>query len=595
MTVKIDIGADPGAVVSAFTRIKDGLRDARQAASDFAAIDMSHAELSALEDKIKRLTAALLEMQRASAGVVLSHGLPTPQPSAPGGAPGLPAWYSPPGGGPTGPGGPLSASPRGLPSWYSPPGGTPPAPPPAPALPPLPPQPGRRTPTSSGDDDGGGAVSAIVGMLRGPIGFALSLAGVGGAAKMVGQAVGQSADEAVGNDRLLRTLRDSALDFDKLRDAARGAAGEIGATFGDMQGMTLRYARIAGSDVGSVVDRTKFAAGFARGYGMDQMEGVTIAARAENAGIDPKQLAAAIGDVLEQGGLQGRQSEVANAILKWGENASRQTVTNAQDHDFANMYIGLNATGMPGFRGANAEALISSMNTTISQGGAAGQASQIFASQALAANGVRSLYDQQYILAGGAFQNLSAVGGKNITVLDAELEKLSRDYGAGADMRKASALSGITGWNPQQSLEFLKTYNPGNSSNTYGALRKLNVDPGHMRPDALADISQIVGDNNGQLLGMRDKALKRSDLTDDERKELTAASGENLRGSLVRAYAAHGMDATQGSETVDANAKLSNSLTALGTTLLGPLNEMKGALAPYLPLPPRAWTSSRSS
>jgi hypothetical protein len=423
-------------------------------------------------------------------------------------------------------------------------------------------------------------------MLRGPIGFALSLAGVGGAAKMVGQAVGQGQDEAIGNDKLLRTLRDSALDFDKLRDAVRGAAGAVGVTFAEMGRLSTRYSQIAGSDIGSFVDRAGFAAGVARGYGIDASEGVSLFARGENAGLDPKALAAAIGDVIEQSGMQGRQDEVARAITKWAEGASRQTGSDPQAKDFADMYIGLNSiAGAPGLHGANAEAIISSMNNTITQGGAAGQASQVFASRALADAGVRDAYAQQYLMQGGMFQNLSARGGKNETVLDAEMDRLNREYGPGLSDVKLSAFQGITGLNTHLGEQWLKHYRPGDSTSSQRYMAEHHIDFSKIGASGYAEISEARSASLTDLPGLRDKALAETKgLTDAERAQLKAASGENLREGLIRAYAAHGMTATQGSETVDAQAKLSNSLTALGSLLVTPLNSMDAGIGKMLTL-----------
>ena len=502
MSVKIDIGANPAQVVSAVEQLRNSLRSATQAAADLAAVDMSHPELDEMLAKVNRLNLAFAQMRTmtqegaraaaARASVAAAAGLP----------PGMTPGMTPPPGPPpsTAYGAPASGWPAGVGRWSAPPGS--PNGPPPPAPPPPAPPPRRRTPTSSGDDDGGGAISAIVGMLRGPIGFALSLAGVGDAAKMVGQAVSQGQDEAIGNDKLLRTLRDSALDFDKLRDAVRGAAGSVGVTFGEMGRLSTRYAQIAGSDIGSFVDRAGFAAGAARGYGIDASEGISLFARGENAGLDPKALAAAIGDVIEQGGMQGRQGEIARAITKWAESASRQTGNDPQAKDFADMYIGLNSiAGAPGLHGANAEAIISSMNNTITQGGAAGQASQVFASRALADAGVRDLYAQQYLLQGGMFQNLSARGGKNETVLDAEMDRLNREYGPGLSDVKLSAFQGITGLNTHLGEQWFKGYRPGDSTSSQRYMAEHHIDFSKIGASGYAEISEARAASLTDLLG----------------------------------------------------------------------------------------------
>ena len=576
MTVKIDIGANPGSVVTAFERIKEALRQAKQAAADFAAEDMSHPELAALEAQVKRLTLAMQTMRAAAgSGVVFTQGGTSASPARPQGS-----------GAPSAPIVPPTVVVPGVPT-------VPPVPPqPAPPPPPLPrPQPPpRRNPGRGGGGGGGGGGAAaaaaaggigdIMGALAGPIRFALSLAGVGAVKQMVGQAVGQASGEAIANDRLLRTLRDSTADFETLRTKVRGAAGSIGATFGETQAMALRYGRVAGTGVGSLINQVTFAGGLARGYGIDQATMADIQARGENAGLPPSQLAFAAGDVTREGGLQGRTEEVMRALLKWSEGATRQTINQNYMTQFASMYAGLNATGFAGFKGANAESLIGTINSSLTQGGAAGMASQVLTYRALAAHGVTDPYEQKYITAGGMFAPISdKPSGDHTTLYDAEMEQLNREGRGLSAGRRDAMIAGQFGINVLQARSLREHYTPGQVGQTQKLLTGYGItDMSKINASGLADIGDVVGASPERLKQIRDKALGRSDLSMDERRNLYNASGENLRKGLVTTFATHGMEGTQGSETVDANAKLSNSITALGTTLLDPLNSMKAGV-----------------
>jgi hypothetical protein len=403
------------------------------------------------------------------------------------------------------------------------------------------------------------------------------LAGVSGLKSVGGQAVGQGEDESIGNDRLLRTLRDSTGEFDKLRNSVREAAGGIGATFGDTQAMALRYARTAGSDVGSVIDQVKFAANVARGYGIDQSTMADMQARGENAGINSQQFAVTAGDATREGGLAGRTEEVMRALLKWSEGASRVLVSGNQMGEFARMYTGLNATGYAGFRGQNAEALIGTINSSLTGGGNAGMASQVFTYRALAAQGVKDPFAQQYVLSGGMFARTSERGGSNMTVFDATMAEARREYAGQSPDRMYYGVGRHLGLNSRQVEALVQHYKPGEIGRTQSLLQGYGLDLSKVNASGLADIGETAGASEGKLNEIRKRSLPGMSAAEQER--IRGLSGEALREGLIRNFAERGMNSTEGSALVDANAHLSNAMTDLGSKLVGPLTDVKEALA----------------
>lgn len=418
-----------------------------------------------------------------------------------------------------------------------------------------------------------------MGMLRGPLGFALTLAGLGGVKEMIGSAVGSAKHEAVGDDRLLRTLRDSSADFETLRNSVRKASETMGVSFAEGQAMVQRYARIAGNFDNSAGDIATFAGGMARGYGIDQMSAVEGFARGDKAGLSANDLAQAIGDVVNTGNLQGRQEEVMNALLKWSEGASRTLVTGNQSAAFASMYAGLNATGMAGFRGQNAEALIGTINSSLTGGGAAGMASQVLSYRALASHGVTDPFKQQYILSGGMFAKMSERGGDDTTVFDAEREEIDKEYKGQPADRRLMAISRHFGINMRQA-EALDKYKPGELGQTQRSLSRYGIKMEDVNPTGLADISEVAGASTQRLGMIRDRTLaNRKDLSDDQRKRLTDASGEGLREALTRTFAEAGMTKNLGNAVTESDAAWKNAMTKMGAELVPALTTMTGGMA----------------
>jgi hypothetical protein len=430
-------------------------------------------------------------------------------------------------------------------------------------------------------------------MLSGPVGFALRLAGIGKGVQVVGQAVGQGQQEAVQNDTLLRTLHDVGVDFDTLRNKVRGTADALGTTIEHVQSLAIRYGRTAGTGfdisrsngVGTekLLNQVKFAGGFARGYGLDMASTADTFAKLDNAGTNPKAVALAVGDVMREGGMEGKTDQVMNALLKWSEGASRTLVNQTQVLDFAIMYAGLNATGMAGFRGANAEAVIGQLNTSIAGGGGGGMAGQVLSYRALARAGIKDPYDQAYVLAGGIFGRGRDLGagheGQTQTNFDVVRNEINREYAGRPANQRLMTLSTYFGANMRQA-QALDSFKPGEIGRTADTLAGYGIDITKVNPTALADIGQVVG-KDANLGDLRTSILKdnRYGLSTKEQDDLRGLSGEHLREGLVRTLATHGMAENEGTRTTESSAALSNAMTKMGSELVPALYDLKTGLA----------------
>ncbi|MDU7525230.1 MAG: hypothetical protein E7K72_28350, partial [Roseomonas mucosa] len=196
----------------------------------------------------------------------------------------------------------------------------------------------------------GGMGSGAMSMLRGGALWALGQAGVQKLGQMASQAVSQAQDEAIANDLLARTVRDTSLGFEDLRDKVRRASEGMGTTYEEAQRLSLTFARTANvTDPNSAIGNARLGIGLARGTGLDPATIVSGLARATILGEDPKRFASMIAEAAYGAKMTGQTDRVMQSLLNWTEAQSR-TLMAGGSHvgQFATAFSVLNATGLPG-------------------------------------------------------------------------------------------------------------------------------------------------------------------------------------------------------------------------------------------------------
>jgi hypothetical protein len=451
--------------------------------------------------------------------------------------------------------------------------------PPAPAAPPPPPGP---TPPPAPPEGGGGGMlggmgGSLMGMAKAAGMFMLVQAGIEKVATMATRAIDQAENEALANDTLMRHVRDTGVDFEHLRDAVRETATGLRLTDAEMQRLSLTWVKATNersSDV--VMAGVNTAGGFARGYGMDPGVAVQAFGKAQYLGEDPRKFALMIGDAVNEGKQTGQSEEVMHSLLHWSETASKLIVSGSNLRDYAAMYSGLNATGQPGLKGQNAESLIGQIDNSVRQGGMAGDASMAVTLRALGKRGITDPFQVQYLLDGGMFQKVGE--GKNApTMFDAMREEVNNEYGSLPYYQRLNAMSRMLGINMRQT-EALDKFKPGQIGRTEETLKKYNLSMGSIDPSAIGDIAEVT-DPHSDLQGMRDRILKRNDVSEDEAKGIKGASGEGLREQLIRFLAEHGQEKTVATRVQQSEADMSNGLTKAATGLVGVIADMKESTA----------------
>lgn len=403
----------------------------------------------------------------------------------------------------------------------------------------------------------------------------LAMAGVQKVAGMISQGVGQAQDEAVNNDVLMRTLRDGTTDFERLRDSVRATTEGLQLTYGEAQRLSLAWTRLTNeSNSDRLRDNVRFAAGLARGYGLDPGSMVQGLGRASFVGEDPRRFALILGEAVREGGMGGQVEQTMQALLRWSEGASRTLVTHSNMAEFAAMYAGLNATGQPGLKGANAEHLITQINSAVTQGGAAGDASMALTSRALARRGITDPYQVENLLEGGMFASPASegMGTDTASLFEIMRGEINRMYAGQPEYRRLHALARHFGINQHQARA-LESFHYADIGRTQTYLNRAGINMQELNPTALADIGNVMGSDD--LEGWRRKLLGRSDLSGDTRKALSITQGEELREELVKALGQSGMEKTEGTRVSESMSALSNALTASGTGLLPVVNDLK--------------------
>lgn len=578
MAVNVSISASAGGAVDAIKQLQSAIQKAGESAKAFKDLDLSKPELSGMADDVRRLSARFEDLGRIGRGNVSAayravqnanggnytdplsweHGLdrafPDPhererhrqsvlryatagtrwaQPMAPAGG----------GGGGVPPGGPSAA--------------------------PVP-----------GGGGGGAAPASTLGTMAagalGGLGIAAGVMALGMVKEFAVRSVGLARDEATGTDDLYRHT-DLTQTFNELRDSIMATTKGLGVTAQEAGALALSFAKVTGqTDAATIATNVRMGTGLGRSFGMDPGLATQALGQATVAGLDPAKFAVLVGEAAGKGGRSA--DETMPALLRLAEAATRSLVTHSNELETASMLAGFNAMGLPGFRGANAEAMMNTLGSSISQGGNAGVASAAVSYRVGQRQGVTDPYDLKMLQEGGLFANAKAdLGyGSGESNFQARLAELQREYAGQPQNRLLNAMENDLGINMRQGRELLR-YKPSDLSTTFTALQGAHLNLSDLNPTAIGDTVRIANAGQGDLEGLRQQMLNRhgqGTLSPEDQRALADSGPDSLRGSLLQMAAKYGQSETEGSKTRDAMSELSNSLTVLGRSLITPLNDL---------------------
>ena len=597
MSVNIPVSADSSQAVAAIEKIRQAIKSAGQEGKAFTDLDFSHPELTGVASELQ-------EVQRRFEQVRNARGS-TGQGVRKTGASNFLDWYEnheaafagSPGAARRhvdNVGGYITSGTSFAPA---PPAGT--VPPPgaaAGAAPPPPPAgltagdpllPGGYGRGGGGNGGSGGAIGGAYSMVKGalgalpaPIKFALGAAGIDGIGRMAGRAVGQAEDEAIGDDKLMRQLDGLGTDFETLRDAVRKTGDALHVTYGETQRLASLYGRMSGStNAADVLDQTRFAAGVARGYGLDAGSFVGAAGRMAQGGVDPKEFAGLLGDTIRDGMTGGQVEQTMNALVRWTETTNRALVDHSNVSDFAATLGLLNNTQLPGLRGENGVNLLGQVDQAVKRGGAGGQASEALTYRAMYGAGIKDPYDIQYRLEGGMFERgPNGSGRTNFQIL---YDQFNKDYAGvyGPQRREAGARMFGVSQHQFEALEkaHVSGASPGEGMNFLNE-HKISLDS--LDPNSLNEVFQVLHADDKGLESWRAKLGDQHHVaTQKGAAALAGKSGDELREGLVRLLGDKGMSQTMGSQAQDSIASFSNALTQAGTGLIPAVSALRDGVA----------------
>lgn len=579
MTVRIPISADASSVTAAIDRIREAIRRAGQEGREFSKLDLSHPELRQFADDIRRVQEQVERLTRDARGATAATARRVMDSTS---------------GNVFGPGGlfdPHRWQQQRPDDWqrhYTNAGryvlgGTVFAPPP-----PQIPLPHAGTAAQQGSGILGGAASSAMGgaasLMRGFIPAMLALAGLQRIGQLAGQGVSQATDEALANDRLIRTLRDLDTGFDGLRERIRDATTGLGLTYEEAQKLAASWTSLTNATSADDAARgVRFSAGFARGYGMDPAAVTAGFGRAAFMGEDPRRFAGILADAITQSGMTGRPQEVMETLLRFQESSARRFAPMNALGLYAGAYSTLSGSGIPGLRGAGAEALLGQVNQAVMAGGAAGDASQFLTWRALSRYGNRDVFQQQYAVSGGMFTGVNggAAGEGNPTIFEAMAGEIERLYPGGTDAqryRRYHALGRHFGISPRQAEALMSARGNGGFGALGGSLAAAGLNISDLDPTAIRDAAEIANPG-ADLARWRTTITGRLPAGDPRRARLEGLEGEDLRRELLRIVGETGRGTNQGSTIQQSMADFSNALTRTGTGLLPILTDMRDVLS----------------
>jgi hypothetical protein len=575
MAVQIPISASPAGAVDAIKAIQDAITRAGQAGRQFSQLDLSHPELAGMANDIGQLAGRFQDLARIGRGSTAAAFRAVNRAGGGGDPADFLAWQSnlsrvfpDPAQMAQHRAAVLGYATRG--TQWAPTGGGGGTGPPGPGPAPAPPAPG-------GGGGGGGMLASIGSAAMGFMGASLAMAGISTVKQVLSESIGKAQEEAGTGDDLYRHT-DGAQSFIELRDAVMASTKALGVNAQEAERLSLMWARVTGeTGADAITANVRMGVGLGRSFGMDPGTATAGLAQASVMGMDPAKFAILVGEAAGKGGRSA--DETMPALLRLAEASTKALVTHSNELETASMLAGLNAMGLPGLRGANAEAVMNTLGTSIGQGGNAGIASAALSFAVGRRQGVTDPYDLKMLQEGGLFGNAKAdLGyGSSETNLSARLAELQRQYAGAPQNRLLNAMENDLGINMRQGRELLR-YKPSDLSSTFTALQDAHVNLKDMNPTAIGDAVRIANADTGGLGDIRDQMLKRhglGELSPSDQKTLTDAGPDSLRNVLLTMSARYGQSETDGSKTRDAQAELSNAMTKVGRDLLPPLNDLK--------------------
>ncbi len=437
--------------------------------------------------------------------------------------------------------------------------------------------------------------------LMGLLGGVAALA-VGKAVGAVTEKIGQAEDNAVGYDRLKRTLGDVNVSFGALKSAIEGTADANRITYAEAGKLSTQFAKLgnlSGDQLKGLAGEIGSGVGLARSFGLEPEQGVNVLGRMRGLGVtrneqDTRRFALLIGETIGKAGAFAKADEVMEAIGDYATMQTRNGMGGANVAGYAGMLTGMVGSGIPGLDPAGAGSLLARINSSLAAGGAKGEASQFMTARVGSRLGLDPL-QTQVMREGGAFATNDETFGPGSTYarymgktgprgskthIAARIEELRASYG-NDPMMLAQATANDFGINMRQAMALLST-----KPHQMGEMSKF-ADLTKLSDSGIGNLSKALYGSGDDRKALADSLMRRTGagaLSSEEREKLSGAmAGDEVTQKKVLAelVASRDQERTQGSDIRDSKNLLDNIKTDIASKLI-PLTEQMRAGIIYM-------------
>lgn len=443
-------------------------------------------------------------------------------------------------------------------------------------------------------------------------GIGLAVAGIYKAASAVNEGIDREKVLATDIDKFRRSLGSTADSFSGLQDQSRMVGEQFNLSYEVSRKISTDFANIAKTNKGAV-DQASEGVGLAQAVGVDEAQGAGFMAhlRKDQSIGDKKSDARIMGvqfaEALKRTGSTLNASELMSAIQGFSGDTAHRSLTAGNVEGYAGLLSAMVGSKTPGLDVGNASSLMARADASFQAGGGAGQASSTLQHMALGGDRIGLMGVKMRESAGMMATNDQVFGnpdnpvnkytggqmlqykGSNTGMED--LIKMIKENSGGNKELEINTLSNHLKLNPNEAATFLNMEKEGKLGDTLAMSRQYKgVDLNKMSSDGysmLSDVAHAKGDND-KLVGVRAGLGQRSDLSKDQRAQLTqmeGLSGGRLQDALVKFSTTLEREKTEG-QKIQENATKTANATDLMANLLVPAavkgNELLSALVEKL-------------
>ncbi|WP_443698721.1 transglycosylase SLT domain-containing protein [Pseudomonas sp.] len=434
------------------------------------------------------------------------------------------------------------------------------------------------------------------------------LGGIGALAvgRLVGGAtenIGKAEDNAVAYDRLKRVLGDVSVSFTGLKTVLEDSARANGVSLDESAKLGTQFAKsgnLQGNQYGTLAGELSTGVGMSRSLGLDPSQGVGFLGsmrgmRQTQDEQGSRKMALLVGETIAKSGAFAKADEVMGAISGYVTSQTHASL-GANASGFAGMFSSMVGSGIPGMDPAGAAGILSKINSSLSAGGAKGEASQF----ATAMIGKRLGLDPSQTRAlreGGAFATNDNTFGKgsvaekyglkgpsgDTTLLKATMDFVRERYG-GSPGLLAEATANHLGIGMRQAMAVL-SIDPSKMGELSGQLKRSGVDLKDMNFAGLGSLAKVVSGSSSDRVDVASELWSRTGkdkLNTAESSKLDTVmktgSEQEQKDVLAQLIASRDQEATQGKDIRDSKTAVENIKTLMSDQLLPVTQAMRDGI-----------------